>query len=124
MCDNLLLFGIYIANQKLNELSKSTPEYPLLLMEVIDTPHVDFGARMMAAILVKKYIVDFWPQFTETTGELFIPPKTRKMIMERIFGNLGKYDQAYETQICAAFCEIVKYDFPEKWPTMVEVNLS
>lgn len=91
--------------------------YGLLLLNLIDKPEVDATIRVAAAIAFKNFIKRNWPVDEDGTNK--IHDSDRTAIKNLIVNLMLKSPEAVQKQFSDAVSIIGKYDFPEKWPSLI-----
>ncbi|XP_059055862.1 exportin-2 [Achroia grisella] len=90
--------------------------YAVLLLHLIEKEAADMTIRVAAAIAFKNYIKRNWP--VEYEGDR-IHESDRTAIKNLIVSLMLKSPEAIQRQFSDAVSIIGKYDFPEKWPTLI-----
>uniref|UniRef100_A0A915DYI5 Exportin-2 n=1 Tax=Ditylenchus dipsaci TaxID=166011 RepID=A0A915DYI5_9BILA len=82
-------------------------------LHLIRSEQVSPEIRMAASLVLKNFVRENWqcPLLEDEREEL------RKAILESLF----ELPTIYRRQMSATVCLIGKYDFPEKWPRLIEV---
>lgn len=103
--------------EKFLESVEVNQNYAILLLHLIDKNNYDNTIRVAAAIVFKNYIKRNWP--IEEDGVDRIHMADRVSIKNLIVNLMLKSPEAIQKQFSDAVSIIGKYDFPEKWPTLI-----
>lgn len=63
-------------------------------------------------------------KFVGNSQILFIPGEIREIIKSRLVRMIGLLPSNLDIHIYTAVQEIAKYDYPEKWPSLLDVRLG
>ncbi|XP_074596688.1 chromosome segregation 1 [Brevipalpus obovatus] len=111
-----------VAAERYLESIESSPNYPLLLLTVIETPNISQVARMAAAITFKNYIKRNWKVDEESDDKIAI--NDRNMIRSSIVGLMLKSEEHIQRQLSDAISIIGREDFPLRWPNLLGEMVS
>ncbi|KAG6449355.1 hypothetical protein O3G_MSEX006002 [Manduca sexta] len=103
--------------EKFLESVEVNQNYAILLLHLIDKDVVDLTIRVAASIAFKNYIKRNWP--VEEDGVDRIHASDRATIKTLIVNLMLKSPEAIQKQFSDAVSIIGKYDFPEKWPSLI-----
>ncbi|XP_026750496.2 exportin-2 [Galleria mellonella] len=91
--------------------------YAVLLLHLVEKEAADMTIRVAAAIAFKNYIKRNWPVEDESADRIHL--SDRNAIKNLIVSLMLKSPEAIQRQFSDAVSIIGKYDFPEKWPTLI-----
>nr|XP_040231839.2 exportin-2 [Anopheles coluzzii] len=94
--------------------------YPLLCLHLIDRPQVDMTIRVAAAIAFKNFIKRNWGFHLDNDGPNKVSESDRTGIKGLIVPMMLKSPAAIQKQLSDAVSIIGKYDFPTKWPELMD----
>lgn len=95
--------------------------FPQLLLMLIDKDEVDMTIRIAGAIAFKNYIKRNWGRPVEFPEELDrIHETDRDAIKRMIVPMMLKSPVAIQKQFSDAIQIIGKFDFPKKWPQLID----
>lgn len=94
------------------------------LIQVIVSPHVDSALRLSAAILFKKLIRGNWilmdSDEIEDVEQYVISDQDKQTIKQNIIEMIILVDHKIRAQLGIALKHIVIYDYPKKWPELLQ----
>jgi exportin-2 (importin alpha re-exporter) len=99
---------------------ESNQNYPVLLLHLIDKSDVDMTIRIAGAITFKNYIKRNWGAHLDDDSPDRIHETDRNTIKTFIVQLMLKSPNAIQKQLSDAVSIIGKYDFPLKWPQLID----
>lgn len=106
--------------EKLLENTELQKNFPILLLTLIDKPEVDLTVRVAGAIAFKNYVKRNWGDHEVTGGVDKIHQDDRLAIKTLIVALMLRSPTALQKQLSDAVSIIGKYDFPKKWPQLID----
>lgn len=117
---NIVVAVIFLAEQFL-EQHEHNQNFPQLLLVLIDKADVDMTIRIAGAIAFKNYIKRNWGRSIDNPEEPDrIHPADRDYIKKTIVPMMLKSPVAIQKQFSDAIQTVGKYDFPKKWPELMD----
>ncbi|KAK7583970.1 hypothetical protein V9T40_004933 [Parthenolecanium corni] len=104
------------AEQFLQSLDRNQ-NYPILLLKVIQKDSFNMTIRISASVVFKNYIKRNWKI---EDGEDYICQQDRDAIKTYIVDLMLSSPEAIQKQLSDAVSIIGKYDFPDKWPGLLD----
>ncbi|KAF0682433.1 Aste57867_25446 [Aphanomyces stellatus] len=106
--------------------SLSTPGFALLLTQCLQVP-MQLPIAQFASLMLKKAIVAHWEKTEES--DFVIADAEKSEVRNVLVQSLGQFahghapahfaDSKFQTAYSLVLSEIVKHDWPEKWPTLI-----
>lgn len=106
--------------EKLLESTEVRRNYAVLLLHLIDKQEIDMTIRIAGAIAFKNYIKRNWAAHEDTGGPDKIHESDRTAIKSLIITIMLKSPTCLQKQFSDAVSIIGKYDFPKKWPQLID----
>lgn len=106
--------------EKMLESIEVNQNYAVLLLNLIDKQDVDMTIRVAGAIAFKNYIKRNWVAHEDTGGPDKIHETDRNAIKSLIVTLMLRSPTALQKQLSDAVSIIGKYDFPKKWPQLID----
>ncbi|KAL1399335.1 hypothetical protein pipiens_008286 [Culex pipiens pipiens] len=94
--------------------------YPLLCLHLIDRGQVEITIRVAAAIAFKNFVKRNWGWHLENDGPDKVAESDRNGIKSLIVPLMLKSPSSIQKQLSDAVSIIGKYDFPLKWPQLMD----
>lgn len=91
--------------------------YPMLLLKLLTRDNVEMTIRVACAVTFKNYIKRNWHTDEDATDR--ISANDRMAIKENIVNIMVMSPEAIQKQLSDAVAIIGKYDFPVKWPHLI-----
>lgn len=102
------------------ESTELQQNYPILLLNLIDKAQMDMTTRVAGAIAFKNYIKRNWAAHLDSDGPDRIHESDRNTIKTLIVTLMLHSPVALQKQLSDAVSIIGKYDFPKKWPQLID----
>lgn len=98
------------------------PEFPLLLLSLIQAPSTEPFIKMSAALLFKNFIKKNWPESEQEPSKISsqIAAELKRQIVDVMLMSPSNI----RVQLSQAISEIAKHDFPERWPDLLSQLLA
>lgn len=106
--------------EKFLESVEGNQNYPVLLLTLIDKQEVVMPIRVAGAIAFKNYVKRNWNAHEDTEEPDKIHESDRVAIKSLIVTMMLKSPAALQKQLSDAVSIIGKYDFPKKWPQLID----
>ncbi|XP_017774184.1 PREDICTED: importin-9-like [Nicrophorus vespilloides] len=118
MCDESDLRKVSEDRRKALEF---TEEYPIQLIDIM----MDFGEhieeRLMSSILLKQYIVAYWPSEDKSLGLPVVSPDTKEKIKKFLPVGIGDSNRQLRQSTAHIMAHIAALDYPDRWPNMMNL---
>lgn len=113
--------SVFFAAEQFLEKVDHNRNFPQLLLMLIDKDEVDMTIRTAGAIAFKNYIKRNWGRPVDFPDEPDrIHESDREAIKRMIVPMMLKSPAAIQKQFSDAIQIIGKYDFPKKWPQLID----
>jgi exportin-2 (importin alpha re-exporter) len=114
-------FVFVILAENFLETVEHNQNFPQLLLVLIDKPEIDLTIRTAGAIAFKNYVKRNWGRPVDHPEEPDrIHPTDREAIKKMIVPMMLKSPVAIQKQFSDAIQTVGKYDFPKKWPELMD----
>lgn len=104
--------------EKFLESVEVNQNYPVLLLHLIDKSDFDMTIRTAGSVAFKNYVKRNW-KIDEDYGDR-IHAQDREAIKKLIINLMLHYPDSIKKQLSDAISIIGKYDFPDKWPDLID----
>ncbi|XP_058058317.1 exportin-2 [Anopheles bellator] len=94
--------------------------YPILCLNLVGRPQTDMTIRVAAAIAFKNFVKRNWAYHLENEGPDKVSESDRNGIKGMIVPLMLKSPAPVQKQLTDAVSIIGKYDFPLKWPQLID----
>ncbi|XP_076289313.1 chromosome segregation 1 [Lasioglossum baleicum] len=128
--DNLLTLSEYLKHtlspevhvrrpaEKFLESVEVNKNYPLLLLHLVEKSEIDITIRIAGAVAFKNYVKRNWKVEEDSADRIFA--QDRKAIKVLIINLMLHSPDSIQKQLSDAVSIIGKYDFPNKWPELID----
>lgn len=111
---------------------EATPNYPLMLLMIVDNESLPQTVRLAASIAFKNFIKNNWGNDEEPVGDgsNTIPENNKISMQDRdaikttIVGLMLKSPPAIQKQFSDAVSIIGRFDFPKRWPQLMDMLME
>ncbi|KZO96466.1 ARM repeat-containing protein [Calocera viscosa TUFC12733] len=100
------------------------PQTGLILAQISVSPEMDLSLRQSAAIALRKYVREYWAQGWDGFKGPAAPQEVSEQIRRIIFKGLADPLQKVRALCAAVVSTCAKYDFPSRWPTLLDNLLA
>ncbi|RHY01162.1 hypothetical protein DYB25_002131 [Aphanomyces astaci] len=108
--------------------SLSSPGFALLLTQYLQAP-LSLSLAQLAAVLLKKFVLAHWEETTGEDSTYVIGDAEKGQVRNLLVHSLDNLahgtapshfgDSKFQTAYSLVLAELVKHDWPEKWPALV-----
>lgn len=108
-----------VAEDQLSQLGK-TPGFIQVLLQIVMDQQIPFPIKQSASLLLKNTIVGNWGKEVDNNPEHIIEgdrQQLRAVILQAI---IAQGDNRLRVQLLEVFYPVVRKDFPEKWPHLID----
>lgn len=128
--DNLLTLSEYLKHtlspdinvrrpaEKFLESVEVNQNYPLLLLHLVDKSEINITIRIAGAVAFKNYIKRNWKVGEDSVDR--IHAQDREAIKKLIVNLMLHSPDSVQKQLSDAVSIVGKYDFPNKWPELID----
>ncbi|XP_053981476.1 exportin-2 isoform X2 [Hylaeus anthracinus] len=128
--DNLLTLSEYLKHslspefhvrrpaEKFLESVEANQNYPLLLLHLVDKSEINITIRIAGAVAFKNYVKRNWKKEEDFVDR--IHTQDREAIKKLIVNLMLHSPDSIQKQLSDAVSIIGKYDFPKKWPELID----
>ncbi|OWF54942.1 importin-7-like [Mizuhopecten yessoensis] len=111
------------AEEQLHEVHKIIGFTPILL-QVVMSEQLDMPVRQAGVVYLKNTVTQFWQDREVENPSDPVPfnihEQDRQTIRENVVEAIIQAPEPVRVQLCVALSHIIKYDYPGRWPTLVE----
>ncbi|XP_014473993.1 PREDICTED: exportin-2 isoform X1 [Dinoponera quadriceps] len=104
--------------EKFLEAVEVNRNYPLLLLHLIDKSEINITTRIAGAVAFKNYVKRNWKVEEDSVDR--IHAQDRDAIKQLIIDLMLRSPDSIQKQLSDAVSIIGKYDFPNKWPELID----
>ncbi|XP_029678956.1 exportin-2 [Formica exsecta] len=128
--DNLLTLSEYLKHtlspdvnvrrpaEKFLESVEINQNYPLLLLHLVDKSEINITIRIAGAVAFKNYVKRNWKVEEDSVDRIHV--QDRDAIKKLIINLMLHSPDSIQKQLSDAVSIIGKYDFPNKWPELID----
>ncbi|XP_034196637.1 chromosome segregation 1 [Osmia lignaria lignaria] len=128
--DNLLTLSEYLKHTLSPDVNERRPaekflesvevnqNYPLLLLHLVDKSEINITIRIAGAVAFKNYVKRNWKVEEDSVDR--IHAQDRETIKKLIVNLMLHSPDSIQKQLSDAVSIIGKYDFPNKWPELID----
>lgn len=109
---------MFVAEKCLENL-EAQQNYSIMLLHLVGKDDVDNTIRIAGSIAFKNFVKRNWNMHVDNDGPDRIHESVRALIKQHIVSLMLKSSPAIQKQLSDAVSIIGKYDFPEKWPGLI-----
>uniref|UniRef100_A0A1I8A6K9 Importin N-terminal domain-containing protein n=1 Tax=Steinernema glaseri TaxID=37863 RepID=A0A1I8A6K9_9BILA len=107
----------------LNEASQMVGFSPMMVHFLMDE-HLNPSVRQAAVLYLKNLISQNWTQNDEDTPSFVLPEQDKQIIRQHIVDCIVASPEAIRVQLCTGVQHIMRADFPEQWPSVIDKVVS
>lgn len=116
----LFCFFFFVLAEKFLESVESNQNYAILLLNLVGKEDLDNTIRIAGSIAFKNFVKRNWNAHADTDGPNRIHESDRVAIKQFIVTLMLKSSPSIQKQLSDAVSIIGKYDFPDKWPQLID----